>query len=227
MARPRTRPAPPRISAPDVPPDPAPAALTRSADIVDARVQLGPGDADGAYARISESVVAAASVDRLDLTGAILSDVRFDDPAAASLAAREGSWQSVRVSGGRIGTLDLTRARCDGVELRGVRIDYLSAPAATVRDVLVVDCVIGTLDLPGAALERVRFENTTVDEVDTREMRVADLDLRGLEALAFTDVRALREATISLRQAEAHAGALAAALGIDVRSSDATSRERP
>lgn len=54
------------------------------------------------------------------------------------------------------------------------------------------------------------------DEVDTRGLRATDLDLRGLEALAYTDPRGLAGATLEARQAEVHAVALAHALGIRV-----------
>ncbi|MEH3089050.1 MAG: hypothetical protein PGN24_05385 [Microbacterium arborescens] len=205
------------MSDPDLPSNLVPGRLERHGELMEARVELGSGTVDGAHARLAESVVAPTALERLDLVGSILADVRFDDIAAAELLARDASWRTVLIAAGRIGTLDAARGRWDGVVLRGLRIDYLSVSGATVRDVVIADCRIGTLDAPGAQLERVRFENTTVDEFDTRAMTSSDLDLRGLEALAFTDVRALRDVTLSLRQAEAHAAALAGALGIDVR----------
>ncbi|MFS0714978.1 hypothetical protein ABC195_13970 [Microbacterium sp. 2P01SA-2] len=217
MARPRSRPAPPRVSEPDLPRHLERAALSRHGDLVEASIAVGSGSVDGAHARLSESTVEPAAPDRLDLTGAVLSDVVIADLATAELRAGDGSWRTVSLSGGRIGTLDAQRARFDGVILRGVRIDYLSAAASTLRDLEIVDCRIGTLDAPGALLERVRFTNTTVDEFDTRALSSTDLDLRGLEALAFTDIRALAGATASRRQVEAHASAFAAALGWDVR----------
>ena len=102
------------------------------------------------------------------------------------------------------------------MELRGIRIDYLALPAARVNDLLVVDCVIGALDLPQATLTRVRFEDSRADEVDTRGLRSEHLDLRGLEAVSYTDPAGLRRATLSFRQVEHLAPALAVALGIRV-----------
>ena len=52
---------------------------------------------------------------------------------------------------------------------------------------VVADCVIGALDLPQATLTRVRFEDSRADEVDTRGLRAEHLDLRGLEAVSYTD----------------------------------------
>lgn len=225
MARPRSRPAPPRASDPDLPRHLEPAILSRHADLVGSSITVGGGPADGAHARVSESVLGPGTPDLLDLTGAVLAEVLIRDLATAELRSGDGSWRTVTLSGGRIGTLDAQRARWDGVILRGIRIDYLSVPAATLRDVVIVDCRIGTLDAPGAMLERVRFSGTTVDEFDTRALSSTDLDLRGLDALGFTDIRALAGATASRRQVEAHAPAFAAALGWDVR--DEASTEEP
>ncbi|SDQ09369.1 hypothetical protein [Microbacterium sp. cf332] len=226
MARPRSRPLPPRVSDPDIPRHLEPGVLSRRAELVEASIVVVPDASDGAHGRLSESVVRAEAVDRLDLTGAVLADVLVQDVSLAELHAGDGSWRSVSVVGGRLGTVDAKRARWDGVTLTGVRIDYLSIPAGTLRDVTIVGCRIGAIDAPGALLERVRFADTTVDEFDTRGMTGTDVDLRGLEALAFTDVRALAGATVSRRQVEAHAAALAGALGWDVRDEHAARSSR-
>tara|TARA_B100000378_G_C18057334_1_gene414793 strand:- start:6880 stop:7539 length:660 start_codon:yes stop_codon:yes gene_type:complete len=179
-----------------------------------ARIVLGDGDVDAPHTRISESRIQVGTLGRLDLTGSTLVDVAIDDLAAIEVAARDGRWRNVVVSGGRVGTLDAVRADWDGVTLRGLRIDFLSLPSAEISDVLIVDCTIGTLDVPEASLTRVRFENSRADELDTRGLRAKDLDLRGLDVVAFTDVRGLAGATIHERQAELHAVAFAQALGI-------------
>ncbi|HCJ47866.1 MAG TPA: hypothetical protein DHW40_00795 [Microbacterium sp.] len=227
MARSRISPAPPRIAEPDLPEELTPAALGRSADILGARITLGAGGTDAAHARVSESVIAPASVETLDLTGAVLSDVVADGLSAAEVIAREGTWRSVVVRGGRIGTLDLSRSRCDGLVLDGVRIDYLTVAGATLGDVEIEGCRIGTLDAPGARIQRMRVTGSTVDECDTREWTISDLDLRGADVLAFTDVRALRGATLSEDQVTMHASAFAVSLGIDVRAADDLSRTTP
>ncbi len=218
MARSRIRPEPPRIPEPDLPREFASATLRRAGEASEARIDLDPGTTDAAHTRISESVVAAASVQTLDLTGAVLADVVLDAVSTAELIAREGTWRTVVVRGGRIGTLDLSRARCDGLVLDGVRIDYLTAGGATLRDVEVTGCRIGTLDLPGARVERMRIAESSVDEMDVREWQAGDVDLRGADVLSFTDVRMLRGVTLTADQATSHALALAASLGIDVRT---------
>ena len=137
---------------------------------------------------------------------------------AAEVVATRGTWRNVRLTGGRVGALELGRAELSSVELRGMRIDYLTLAGAAASDVVFVDCAIGTLDLPGATLSRVRFEACRADEVDTRDLRAAHVDLRGLDAVGYTAPAGLRGATLSPRQVELLASDLAAALGIGVRS---------
>ncbi|MDL5350359.1 hypothetical protein [Microbacterium sp. zg-YB36] len=213
-----TRPAPPRSAAPDLPARlSATTTIARRADISQSRFEALAGEVDAAHARLVECVFAPASVDRLDLTGATLIDVEIEDLRATTLAAVSGTWRSVRITGGRIGTLDLSRAQLDAVEIRGARIDYLSLGQASAADILIADCVLGTIDIPAAQLDRVRFEGCRADDVDTRELRATDLDLRGLEVLGFTDLRALRGVTLAPHQVAALAESFAVALGIDVR----------
>lgn len=212
-----TAPIPPRLSPPDLPsrldPGNPPA---RGADHFQVRWTALDEQTDAAHATITECAIDAASVDRLDLTGATLVDIEIADLRATTIAARGSRLRRVRVSGGRIGTLDLGNADVDEVELRGIRIDYLALAGARIQDLLVADCTIGTLDLPQAIVSRAAFTETRADDVDTRAMRAKDLDLRGLEAVSFLDAASLREATLSPRQIENLAPAMAAALGIRV-----------
>jgi uncharacterized protein YjbI with pentapeptide repeats len=188
MAR-RDTPAPPRDSAPDVPDDLDEAdGLSPRDDLLAARITGLADDVLATHARLVESRVEAASVALFDATGTTFTDV----------------------------VVDGLRAAWDGVTLRGIRVGYLSLPSAELADVRFVDCEIGTLDLPDATLTRVTFDSCRVDEVDTRGLTGTDLDLRGLDALAFTDPRALRGSTLSTRQVEQHAAAFAAAHGVHI-----------
>lgn len=216
MAR-REDPAPPRDSSPDLPPVLAVAtALGRGADVAGLRLEGLAGEVDASHGSLVETLWETPSLERLDLRGTTLADARWTEPRIGALVARDARWRNVEITGGRIGTADFLRAELDGVVLRDLRIDYLGLPAARVGHVRFVGCRFGTLDLPEAHLDRVAFEECRADEVDTRGLRAAHLDLRGLEALSFTDPAALRSATVTARQAESHGPALAAALGIRV-----------
>lgn len=218
MARARSYPAPPRVSAPDLPSTlDAGRAPTAGADAHEVRLTGPAGVIDAPRATIEACVFDEVTADELVLTDATLIDVALRSVRMPALRARGSRWRRVAVEGGRIGTLDLSDAELDEVRLRGIRIDYLSLAGARVDDLVIADCTIGALDLPGARLTRVAFASTRADEVDTRGLRSTDLDLRGLDALAYLDVTGLRDATMSGDQAERIATTLAAGLGIRIQ----------
>jgi uncharacterized protein YjbI with pentapeptide repeats len=191
--------------------------LERRADLVGARIRDLSGEIDAAHTELTECAVDAASVDRLDLEGATLTDVEIGELRATEVVARNSRWRSVRMTGGRIGTFDLSGSELGGIELRGLRIDYLSLRGARATDILVADCVIGSIDLPLATLSRVAFLGSRADEVESDGLRAEHVDLRGLDALSFTRPDALRGTTLSEVQVAALAVPLALAAGIDVR----------
>jgi uncharacterized protein YjbI with pentapeptide repeats len=189
----------------------------RHADLRQARLAALSGDIDLSHASLEECVIPSASVDELDLRGATLVDVELSDVRAVSVVARDATIRRLRIVGGRIGSLDLSGARVAELEVRDARIDYLTLAGARAEDVIVADCAIRELDLPQARLTRVAFERSQSDEIDPRGMDASHLDLRGLDALSFLDVRALRGATLSRRQVEQLAPTFAQAAGILLR----------
>lgn len=215
MARTTDSPAAPRVSPPDLPDRLEIAEPRRGADLLAARLDL-TGDADLAHASLEQCVV-AADVDALDLTGATILDVDMREVRVASMPLRNASIRRMRIVGGRIGTLDLSGARIDELELRDLRIDYLNLGGAKATDVLFAESSIRTLDIPQAELTRVGFENCRSDEVDPRGLRAKDVDLRGLDAMSFTDANSLRGVTLTGFQVQQLAPVIAAGIGIQVR----------
>jgi uncharacterized protein YjbI with pentapeptide repeats len=215
MARTDDSPAAPRVSPPDLPDAFEGAEPRRGADQLSARLEL-TGSTDLAHSSL-EQCVATADVDLLDLTGATLLDVDMRDVRAASMPMRNASVRRLRIAGGRIGTLDLSGARIDELELRDLRVDYLNLGGAKAADVLIADSSIRTIDIPQAELTRVRFESCRCDEVDPRGLRATDVDLRGLDAVAFTDANSLRGTTLTTFQVQQLAPVFAAGIGIQVR----------
>lgn len=214
MARSPETPVAPRVSAPDLPDELDAAVAARNADLIAARIEL-VGDTDLAYASLEQCVV-TADADTIDLTGATLLDVDVTGIRAASVTLRGAGIRRLRVTGGRVGTLDLSTTRVSELELRDLRIDYLNLGAARAEDVDVIGCRIRALDMPQAELTRVRFTDSVSDEVDTRGMRATDVDLRGLDALAFLDANSLRGTTLTAFQVQQLASMFAAGLGIHV-----------
>ncbi|MCE0507573.1 pentapeptide repeat-containing protein [Microbacterium aurugineum] len=215
MARTSESPAPPRVTAPDLPSVLEQAAAARSADILGSSLEL-TGTVDLAYATLEQCAV-RADADAVDLTGATVIDVDMSGARIASLRLRDAGVRRMRISGGRIGTLDLSEARISELDLRDVRIDYLNLGASKVTDLEVSECTIRTIDMPQAELTRVRFTSTSTDEVDSRGMRAKDLDLRGLDAVAFLDANSLRGATLTSFQVQQLAPVIAAGIGIQIK----------
>lgn len=214
------RPAPlkaPRLSAPDLPARLEPATISSHVDLIGALIEGASGDVDAAGAHMSESTVRNLDVGTLDLARSRFADVEIDELRAVTIAAHESRWQSVRMRGGRIATLDLSRGSLAGVEIRGLRIDYLTLAGSEASDLLFVDCIIGSLDAPQAKLQRVAFHGCRVTDVDNRGWRAEHVDLRGLEAVHYLDMPALRGTTLSERQTNALGRDFAAAAGVDVR----------
>lgn len=216
MARP-SLPLGPRVSAPDVPSELVDGQLRRRGELHAAWVQHTTGVVDATHSHISDSRLSTIVVESLDLTGCSLTDVDIDELRGVTVTSRESRWQSVRITGGRVATLDLSRSDLIGVEIRGLRIDYLSMAGSTASDLLFVDCVIGAWDAPQSKLSRVRFEGCLVDEVDNRDWRGENVDLRGLDAARYLSMGALRGTTLTEQQVSALGRDFAAAAGVDVR----------
>lgn len=205
------------MSSPDLPRVLEPAeTLTGHDEVIGARLAPLYGDVDASFGRIAECAIPDADLDAFTLTGASLRDVLISGIRATRLIAPGSAWRTVTIDGGRLATLELSGAELDSVEFRGLRIDYANLALATLSDVRFIDCRFASLDLPEASLDRVQFSGCHADEVDSRSLRSKNLDLRGLEALSFTDPAGLSGATLSPRQIEHHAASFAAALGIRV-----------
>ena len=215
MARSSESPVAPRVSVPDIPPRLSDAAAARSADLLDARLDVS-GNVDLTYASLERCVI-TADADGIDLIGATILDVDIPDIRVPSLSLRNAGIRRLRVSGGRIGTLDLSSARIDELELRDVRVDYLNLGGAKGTDLQFTGCTIRTLDMPQAQLTRVRFDDCRSDEVDSRGLQATDVDLRGLDAVAFVDANGLRGTTLTTFQVQQLAPTLAVGVGIQVK----------
>ncbi|SEB60663.1 Uncharacterized protein YjbI, contains pentapeptide repeats [Arthrobacter woluwensis] len=214
----KNRPAAPRAAAPDLPAHLGEVDGLRRYDEVSESAVLGlSGDVDASHAHLSECVIRDAHLDRLDLTGATLTDLDVEDLQVTELVLRNARLRRVRISGGRIGTLDLSGTEMDSLELRDVRIDYLGLNGAEGNDMVVAGCRLRTLDVPLAKLKRVAFRDSSAEDVDSRDLDATDVDLRGLDARVFTSVTGLRGATLTESQVRELAVQMALQAGIDVK----------
>lgn len=177
----------------------------------------GRGTAEAPYADLTECRISGGVYDAITLPHASVRDVELIAVATVSMSLRGSHVRRLRIDGGRIGTLDLADADIDELIISGARIDYLSLGRAQVADAVISASAIGTLDAPAAKLVRVTFDQTRVDELDLREARNTDVDLRGLDVAHHLDPRGLAGVTMTELQVQLIARELASGAGIDVR----------
>ncbi|MDO9395367.1 MAG: pentapeptide repeat-containing protein [Herbiconiux sp.] len=125
-----------------------------------------------------------------------LRDVTLESSRLGSAEFYESSWQSVRVTGCKLG--------------------YLNLGGAVLDDVLFTDCTIDELDLSDARATRVAFEGCRITSLRLTRATLRDVDLRTVELQALVDASGLRGATLDSRQVAQLADLFAAQLGIRV-----------
>lgn len=208
----------PRVSHPDIPDDPDTGhALTAGGFHDELAWSALPDRTDASRCQISSSVIRDVRADAIVLDHAGITDLLVQDVHLAQLSLRGARGRRVAITGGRIGTLDLADADIDELTVDDARIDYLALGRATLTDALVTGVAFGSVDAPAARLTRVAFAHSTADELDLRETKNTDLDLRGLDIAHHLDVRGLAGATISSVQAATIAAQTATALGARVQ----------
>lgn len=174
-------------------------------------------------------------LDRLDLSGALVTTTRFTDPTVAEadlvgarlsevqldradlplvLAAR-GQWSTVTVNG-RLGALEAYDARWRSVRFVGCKLGFVNLRRARLAEVEFVECDIEELDLVDAQLRRVRVVDSAIRGLDVTHARLQDVDLRGAHLASITGVTDLRGARMTTDQVTFLAPTLAAGLGIRV-----------
>lgn len=209
---------PPVATEPDLPAEfDAGPSLRRGLDATAVRWEGGSGAVNAPHASISESVFDGGGYDAIDLAHAELIDVDLTGVSCATMSLRGARLRRVRLTGGRFGTIDLADAEVDELILDGVRVDYLALGRAEVTDADVRDSRFGSVDAPAARLTRIRFATSEANELDLREARNRDVDLRGLDVTHHLDPRGLAGTTLTELQAQLAARAFADALGVHVR----------
>ncbi len=172
---------------------------------------------DASRSQVSSCVIRDVRADAIVLDHAGITDLLIQDVHLAQLSLRGARARRVAIRSGRIGTLDLADADIDELTVDDARVDYLALGRATLTDAVITGVGFGSVDAPAARLTRVAFVHSTADELDLRESKNTDLDLRGLDIAHHLDVRGLAGATISPVQAVTIAAQAASALGARVQ----------
>ncbi|MCC4908131.1 pentapeptide repeat-containing protein [Microbacterium sp. cx-59] len=212
------RPRPPRITPiVDVTREPIESAslLTHSnLELVEISGDLTGVDLEGIG--LSESLLRDISARELHLRSASLVETRLVRVDAPVLGAASLSLRDVVVQDSRIGSAELYDSTWQSVHVTGCRLGYLNLRSARLTDLLFTDCTIDELDLSAAVVSRMAFRDTTVRALTLHGARLTDVDLRTLDPGRIDGIEGLRGASLSTDQLQALAPALAEALGIHI-----------
>lgn len=171
---------------------------------------------DWARATLRACEVALVAVRQLHLDGGRIVDSRIVEPDITTLRARDSSWRTVEISGGRLPSVDAPGSTWDTVAVTRARLGYVNLRDCTLSDIALVGCRIETLDLSGATALRVSLDDCVVDELVVTRATLRDVDLRGARVGRIDGLAHLAGATISADQLLDLAPALAGELGITV-----------
>lgn len=150
------------------------------------------------------------------LTHARIIETRIERLNAPVLDATRSTWRDVELSGSRLGALDVYDAEIRSTRIVGSKFDWINLRSSTLEDVLFEDCTIDELDLGGVTATRVAFVNCRASSVSLVHARLKDVDLRGLEMGAISNLEGMSGATLNAQQVTELAPAFASHLGIRV-----------
>lgn len=176
----------------------------------------GPERLDWTRVTLRECVVGPVQAAELLLDRGRLLETRIDEPDITGVQARDSTWRSVEVQGGRLAALDLAGCTWDGVAASGTRLGYVNLRDARLTDVALANCRIETLDLATATAQRVSLDGCVIDELVVTHGTLHDVDLRRAQIGRIEGVGHLAGTTISAAQLLDLAPWLARELGITV-----------
>lgn len=164
---------------------------------------------------------AAVSASNLDLSGSRLEEASLTDCALrrcslANVQARRASLLRVAVEGSRMTGLAVPESTLRDLMIRACRVDLASFAFARLERVTFEDCVLEQADFLEAQLDAVRFHRCSLARADFRGAHLRRCEFRRSDLTGLEGVERLRGAAMEWPDIVEIAGALAAALGIDV-----------
>ena len=175
---------------------------------------LGGRDLSGMVMR--ESVLDDVQAHETVFHGSTFSEVELTRFNAPVLTAPRVQWRDVTLSASRLGSAEMYEASFNSVRISGSKIGFINARGSNMLDVLFEDCSIDELDLSGSTLTRVSFFNTTVRSISLEHTKLTNVDLRGADFSQIDGYSALRGATLSSYQVSMLASSFATHLGVIV-----------
>jgi uncharacterized protein YjbI with pentapeptide repeats len=182
-----------------------------------------------------------ATLTRLDFAGQRGPNLRLDqcrlkDVDVTSAELEKALLQDCAVTGGSWANVRTRELRLRRVEFGKVRMTGLDLPAAELEDVAFLECRMDLSTFHEAKLNRVAFRDCQLDEIDFSEARLTSVtfsncrltrsvwtgtllrrcEMRGCDIGGLVSPERLRGVRMRWEDVLASAGALAAAVGIEI-----------
>lgn len=180
-------------------------------------------DGDGppvAASRVTarESELRGVTLEPGTVPGLTLADVILRDCGLSNLDGREGRLTRVEVHRSQLVGFGLTRGDIRDLRVVDSSLQLASFASATLRNVVFERVNLAEASFMHARLESVAFVDCRLQGADFRHVKLAGCLVRGASLDGVLGVESMRGLRMPWPDVLASAGALAAALGIDVES---------
>ena len=166
----------------------------------------------------SECSLSGINLDKTDLTAARFLESTLENLYAPVFRAAKTTFKDVEISNPRLGSADLHSGTWNSVRVDGGKIDFLDLRDCSLTNVLFSNCIIGELDLEGARLNRVAFRDCRIDSLLLGGGTAVDADLRGSVFRSVGKIDGLKGFTVDEEQLMLLAPLFAAELGLRVEA---------
>jgi len=187
-------------------------------DLSGARVDGDAGAVTATRVTARESELRGVTLEPGTVPGLTLADVILRDCGLSNLDAREGRLTRVEVHRSQLVGFGLTRGDVRDLRVVDSSLQLASFASATLRNVVFERVNLAEASFMHARLESVAFVDCRLQGADFRHVKLAGCLVRGASLDGVLGVESMRGLRMPWPDVLASAGALAAALGIDVES---------
>ena len=195
--------------------------LPAAAGEIDLTAALVAGDGSTVQTgrvRLRESELRGVVLEPGNVPGLTLGDVVMHDCGLSNVDAREGRLARVEVHRSQLVGFGLSRGDIRDLRVVDSSLQLASFTSATLRNVVFERVNLTEASFMHARLEAVAFVDCRLEGADFRHAKATACVIRGASLDGVLGVESLRGLRMPWPDVLASAGALAAALGIDVES---------
>jgi uncharacterized protein YjbI with pentapeptide repeats len=206
------------LQAPDLP-ELVEASLAPDAGTIDLSGALVTGDGLAVQAqrvRVRESELQGVTLEPGNVPGLTLADVIIRDCGMSNVDAREGHLSRVEMHRSQLVGFGVSLGQVRDLRVVDCSLQLASFASATLRNVVFERVNLAEASFMHARLESVAFVDCRLEGADFRHAKLTGCAIRGASLDGVLGVESMRGLRMPWPDLLGSAGALAAALGIDV-----------